>query len=132
MFNGYKEEYIIKHFEIDPGELEKLVKIWVFMHPEDNPEPKSPFSIFVNDRIKEISNITFLNLVRFKATKTIYWMDRYGYKTQTFLTDRPIEYLLEIIEKFVDNPESGLSKMLTLSEEEPVESKKKKKKGNKE
>lgn len=113
-----------KHYDID-ADVEKLIEMWVFYNPKDEPYPINEHLLYLNEKNKEITPYQLLfNLSYQVFQNSLLKLDTFYRKCFQFKTAKPVEY---IYEHFQERFKPKEEKTVEIPEDEKPLKKRKKK-----
>lgn len=88
------------HYTLDEGEVEKVIEIWKFFYPKDNPEPTKDGKIFISKKYEPQVPIIMLMNLAYPVLKTLAWVGKFYTCTLHLRTQKPMDF---IYDKFMEN-----------------------------
>jgi hypothetical protein len=101
---------VFKHYEIDDGSIEKLLEIWKYYFPKDDPDFSDKNKIFLNKKYSEVNAYQIMFVLAGKVLN-MYWLDRFYTQGFHLRTREPIDILYDKFLK-IKNPEEKIKKEL--------------------
>lgn len=119
-------EDIFKHYEIDAGDIEKLIEMWIFFSPKDDPQPIDSFRINLNKKYSEVTYYQMMFVLVHKLFN-VYFKSRFFVSCMDVRTQDHVDYMYEYFIKHHKSPEKKETP-LPSTEEEKINKKPTKKK----
>jgi hypothetical protein len=103
-----RHDDVFKHFEIDATKVERLIEMWKFFHPKDEPQPLTPHSLYVNDKYPDVSTHQFMEVLKYKVyDESVVRIDRWQVRAMNIRTEDPVDLMYE---RFIEVKSGGVDK----------------------
>ena len=85
-----------KHFEIGATEQERLVEMWKYFNPKDDPQPLNEYAIYISEKKLCVANHVFMEVLKYQVfDERCVKIDRWQVMSQNILTARPVDLLYQ-------------------------------------
>lgn len=73
---SYKDD-VFKHFDIDEGDMEKLIEIWKFFNKKDEPRPLTRNTVYLNSKYKDVTSHQLHHALKYLVFTRRYFLERH-------------------------------------------------------